>query len=203
MQSPRGGKQRVRAGATGPTDAASDTADRQLIAVGEVMGTHGVHGDLRIKLHNLESDLLFDLPGVHLRTQGSTRWYDLEQVRPGGKGLIVRLAGVEGAEQAKALYGQELCVERSDLPELPAGEFYHCDLEGVPAVNAAGEPVGTVERVVEYPAADVLRVVGPRGVLEVPMREPYLLVVDLEAGHVMVDQLDDLEPEVSRPSRKR
>lgn len=203
MQSPRRRKQRARAGATGPTDAASDAADRRLIAVGQVMGVHGVHGDLRIKLHNPESDVLFDLPGVQLRTQAGTCWYDLEQVRPGGKGLLVRLAGIDSTEKAKLLYGHEVCVERSDLPELPAGEFYHCDLEGVPAVNAAGEPVGTVERVVEYPAADVLRVVGPRGVLEVPMREPYLLAVDLEAGHVMVDRLDDLEPEVPRPSRKR
>lgn len=202
MQSPRPGgrKQRAR---SGPTGAASDAAGRRLIAVGQVMGTHGVHGDLRVKLHNPESDVLFDLQGVHLRAQGVTRWHDLADVRPGGKGLIVRLSGVNDPEQAKALYGHEVCVERADLPELPAGEFYHCDLEGVPAVNAAGESVGTVERVVEYPAADVLRLVGPRGVLEVPMREPYLLAVDLQAGHVMVDQLDDLEPEVSRPSRKR
>ncbi|HKP60071.1 MAG TPA: ribosome maturation factor RimM [Polyangiales bacterium] len=171
------------------------------IALGVVMGTHGVRGDLRVKLHNPESQLLFELEAVQLRAPGQAaldtklRRYPLSQVRPGGKGLLMHLHGVDTVEQAQALRGQELCVARSQLPDLPEGEFYYCDLEGLPLVDLDGRQRGTIERVHEYPAASVLRVKSDQGVLEVPMREPYLVQIDLAAGRVVADQLDDLEPE--------
>ena len=58
-----------------------------------------------------------------------------------------------------------------------------------------GTAVGRVENVREYPAADVLRVRASDGLWEVPMREPYLVSVDVPGGRVVVDQLDDLELE--------
>jgi 16S rRNA processing protein RimM len=159
------------------------------------MGTHGVRGELRVKLHNPESELLYDVEAVQLRAAGAMRPYTVLQVRPGGKGLLVQLEGVDTVERAQALRGSELCVGRSHLPELPDGEFYHCDLEGLTVVDLAGTPQGTVERVLEYPASTVLRVRTDRGPIEVPMREPYLVQIDLETGNVIVDQLEDLEPE--------
>ena len=169
------------------------------IAIGVVMGTHGVRGDLRVKLHNPDSQLLYELDSVQLRAAGDPdaklRRYPLSQVRSGGKGLILHLYGVDTVEQAQALRNYELCVARSQLPELPEGEFYHCDLEGLAVFDVGGQPRGTVERVHEYPAASVLRVRSERGVLEVPMREPYLVAIDLPGARIVVDQLDDLEPE--------
>lgn len=165
------------------------------IALGVVMGTHGVRGELRVKLHNPDSELLFGLNAVQLRAAGASQRYPIVQVRPGGKGLLVLLGGVDTVEKAQVLRGAELCVARSQLPALPAGEFYHCDLEGLALVDVNGAARGVVERVHEYPAASVLRVRTDRGILEVPMREPYLVSIDLTAGQVVVDQLDDLDPE--------
>ncbi len=159
------------------------------------MGTHGVRGELRVKMHNPSSELLFELDAVHVRTPQELRRYPIAHARPGGKGLLVQLSGVDTVERAQALRGAELCVARSELPALPEGEFYHCDLEGLALVDLEGRPFGTVERVHEYPAADVLRVRTDRGVLEVPMREPYLVEIDLPGKRVVVDQLDDIEPE--------
>jgi 16S rRNA processing protein RimM len=170
-------------------------ANERWIALGVVMGTHGVRGELRVKLHNPESELLFDLDAVQLRAAGELRRYPVESVRSGGKGVLLRLGGVDTIERAQALRGVELCVGRSRLPALPEGEFYHCDLEGLTLVDATGAPQGKVERVHDYPASSVLRVRTERGVLEVPMREPYLVRIDLAAGYVVADQLEDLEPE--------
>jgi 16S rRNA processing protein RimM len=174
---------------------ASPTNERW-IALGIVMGTHGVRGELRVKLHNPESELLFDLGAVQLRVaKEQHRTYRVDDVRPGGKGVLVRLEGVDTVERAQALRGAELCVARSQLPALPDGEFYHCDLEGLKLVDVSGATQGTIERVQEYPAASVLRVKTERGMLEVPMRDPYLVRIDLEAGYIVADRLSDLEPE--------
>lgn len=186
-------------GAAGRQAGGAPAPDAWMIPLGVIMGTHGVRGDLRVKLHNEDSELLFELDAVQLYAPSlpdvGARWCEVTQVRPGNKGLIVRLSSVDTMEAAQALRGAELRIPRAALPELEAGEYYHCDLPGLAVHDASGQPIGTLERVVEYPAADVLRIVTARGVYEVPMREPYLLAVDVAAGHVSVDQLEDLEPE--------
>jgi ribosomal 30S subunit maturation factor RimM len=61
-----------------------------------------------------------------------------------------------------------------------------------------GTPSGVVERVQEYPAAQVLRVKSEDGVREVPMRAPYLVEVDLPGRRIVVDELHDLDVEKPR-----
>lgn len=174
-------------------------ATRRWVALGAVMGAHGVRGELRVKPYNEDSDLLFELDDVTVRTAAGERSYRIDSVRPGTKGLLVGLTGVDTPEQAKALLGAELCVLREALPPLEPGEFYFVDLPGLVAVLPDGTNVGTVERVQEYPASSVLCVTSEQGLLEVPMVEPYLLSVDVAQGRVVVDHLDDLEPEKPRP----
>jgi 16S rRNA processing protein RimM len=172
----------------------ADAAERW-VALGVVMGTHGLRGDLRVKQHNQDSELLFDLAEIVVSHAGQRRVHAIAGVRPGGKGLLLRLAGIDTIEAAESLRGAELCVPRAALPPLEAGEFYFVDLEGLSVETADRTPIGRVECVREYPASDVLRVRASDGVWEVPMREPYLVSVDVPAGRIVVDQLEDLELE--------
>jgi 16S rRNA processing protein RimM len=180
--------------ASGTTRGTTRAAEPQrLIALGAVMGAHGVRGELRVKPYNEASDLLPGLGRVFVRGKdGQSREHEIESVRLGSKGLIFAFADVTTPEAAKALYGAELCVPRAALPELGPGEFYFVDLPGLWAVLPDGSVVGQVERVQEYPASSVLCVTTERGLIEVPLREPYLVAVDVAAERVTVDHLDDL-----------
>jgi 16S rRNA processing protein RimM len=173
-------------------------SDVRWIALGYVVGAHGLRGTLRVKQHNLHSDLLFQLHELATRLNGTVRVHGLSEVRETPKGVLLQLDDVQSIEAAELLRSAELCVPREFLPPLEPGEFYHVDLERLPVFNVAGEQVGIAERVQEYPAADVLRVRNEAGVWEVPMREPYFVDVDLEAGRITVDALDDLELERDR-----
>jgi 16S rRNA processing protein RimM len=168
------------------------------IVLGQVMGTHGVRGDLRVKVHNPESELLFGLKEVALQLAGKLSAHRVRSAKPVDKGWLVHLDGVDSVEAARQLHRAEVCVPRSALPEPEEGEFYISDLEGLMAVKPDGSEVGRVLGVLEYPAADVLHIQVPTGTLEVPLAEPYLVSVDLDAGHVVVDELDDLEIEKPR-----
>jgi 16S rRNA processing protein RimM len=181
--------------AEAPSTLSAAEESARWVALGVVMGTHGLRGDLRVKQHNQDSDLLFELAEVALSQAGRRRMHSIASVRPGGKGLLMRLAGIDTLEAAELLRGAELCVPRSALPALEEGEFYFVDLEGLAVETRDGTVVGRVEDVREYPAADVLRVRAAAGLWEVPMREPYMVSVDVAGGRVVVDQLEDLELE--------
>ena len=186
---------RRRFSAGSPLRKAAGEPDVHWIVLGYVAGVHGLRGALRVKLHNPDSELLSELEEIGLRQAGDVQVQRVRELRGAPKSMLLQLAGVDTVEAAEALRGAELCVPRALLPPLPEGEYYFVDLEGLPVYTPDGEEVGSVERVQEYPAAHVLRVKAADGVREVPMREPYLLSVDVQARRIVVDQLQDLDVE--------
>jgi 16S rRNA processing protein RimM len=177
-----------------------EAPDVRWIALGVITGAHGLQGTLKVKTYNVDSELLFQLDEVALRAgeAGALRIHAIAEAQATAKGVLLRLDDVQSIEAAELLRGAELCVPRALLPALPEGEFYHVDLEGLAVFNTAGERVGAVERVHEYPASSVLFVQGEAGLWEVPMSEPYLVEIDLPGGRVVVDELDDLELQTKR-----
>lgn len=166
-----------------------------LVELGEVMGAHGVRGELKVKVHNPDSDLLLDLPRLWICHGGAPRSCEVESARPHGKGLVMTLAGVRDREQARELFGAQLCVPRDMLPEPDEDEFYLVDAIGTAAVDPDGKPMGEVVGFRAYPSVDVLCVKGPDGVREVPLLPQYFVGADLERNIVTVDNLADIEPE--------
>jgi 16S rRNA processing protein RimM len=177
-----------------------------LIPLGVVTGAHGVKGTLRVKLYNPQSGLLAERRDKPVRMVGPetqpVRSRVVLEVGTGPAGvLLVKLEGCGDRDAALALRGAELCVPRSELPALAPGELYFCDLVGLQVRDRAGMAVGRIEAVLDYPAASVLQVATGDAILEVPLREPYFVEAQLEAGLVVLDRLEDLEP--LPPAKKR
>jgi 16S rRNA processing protein RimM len=175
-----------------------------LVVLGVVVRPHGVHGDLRVKLHNPDSVLLFRADRLSFRSGQAVRQARLTSARPHQKGLaLVHIEGCNSRELAESFRSAEVCVPRSSLPELPDDQYYLVDLVGLRAVGRDGSEVGEVERVLVYPASSALRIRSERGACELPLLEPYLVRVELEAGRVVIDGLEDLEWERPRDGKRK
>jgi 16S rRNA processing protein RimM len=170
------------------------TMTRHYIPVAEIARPHGVRGELRLSVYNLESGLLSTRPPVKLRLpDGTERDATFSSVRAANKGLLAKLAGVDGRDAAEALRGAVVCVPRDAFPPPDDDEFYACDLEGARAVMASGEAIGRVSGVTSYPTCDVLVVVREDGAkLEVPLTDAYVASVDPAAGEVRLVTIDGL-----------
>lgn len=172
----------------------------QLVALGLVGAPHGLQGELRVKLHNPSSNLLSERDRVWLRTAGTgeggapPREARVRSCRRSGVDyVLLALDGIDSREAAQTLRGFELCVPRSELPPLAEGEHYLVDLIGLRVVHADGTALGTVEAALEYPAAQVLRVGCATDAIELPLREPYVLEIRVDAGEIVAGEIDDLE----------
>lgn len=179
---------------------------REALAVAEVVAPHGVHGWVRVRLHDPTSTALRAGLRATLRAE---RLPDLAveilaaEPVPGKPALRVRLAGVDDRDQAEALRGREVWLDRADLPPLREDEFYLADLLGlaVERTRADGttQPLGTVVALTSNGAQDLLEVQW-RG------RETWLLPVlpqflaDVDARRVLVDlPLGMLPDELEEP----
>ena len=157
----------------------TDRGERK-IALAAVAGAHGVKGEVRLKLFSdgVESLSRHD----KLYVGGVER--ALLSVRD-GKTPVARFDGIADRSAAEALRGTLVEVERSALPPLDEGEYYHADLIGLPAVDRKGGGLGTVVAVENYGAGDLLEIELEGGKRALIPFKPG--VADLEAERIVVD----------------
>jgi 16S rRNA processing protein RimM len=155
-------------------------ADKR-VALAAVAGAHGVKGEVRLKLF---SDSAASLASHKIVYVGDAE-RRLLSVREGGKTAVARFEGIGDRSAAEALRGQLVAVDRSALPPLEDGEYYHADLIGLPCVDREGQAVGTVASVENFGAGDLLEVELPNDRKSlIPYREG---IADLDADRIVID----------------
>lgn len=152
---------------------------------------HGVHGEIRLFLHNPDSELLDEVSSVRLvGPDGRVLVTTLTSLRPGPKSAIARFAGVAGREAADSWKNAAVEVPASLFPELSDEEWYAFELEGLSVFRPDGSPWGVVESLTEYGAGDILVIRRGGDVEFLPFAEPYVVEVDLDARTITVDPSD-------------
>lgn len=163
-----------------------------LICVGAISGSFGVHGEVRLKSFTADPLALADY--APLSTEDGTRAFDVTITREIKQGFAARLSGVLTKEQADALKGMRLYAPRDRLPSLPDDEFYHADLIGLGVFDTGGVQLGTVKAVHNHGASDLLEVALPETARTalLPFTQAVVPTVDLASGRIVVDPPEGL-----------
>ncbi|MCG3200402.1 MAG: Ribosome maturation factor RimM [Gammaproteobacteria bacterium] len=162
-------------------------ADDRYVILGKVSGLFGVQGWVRVHSHTRPIENILRYTPWFLEESGSWRPRELAGGRQHGKGLVARLAGIDDRGLARTLVGAAIAVKRSQLPAAAAGEYYHADLLGMSVVNREGVRLGTVLRIFETGAHDVLVVRGGHEHLIPLVFGVHVLGIDGAAGVIEVD----------------
>lgn len=168
--------------------AAAD-ADRPItpIIVGKISGLYGVRGWVKVFSHTQPREQIADYNPWLVQTADGWRHYEVEQGRSQGRGVVVKLVDVDDRDQAAALVGCEIAVERTQFARTGPGEYYWSDLEGLKVVTCEGVELGHVEHLFETGANDVLVVGGDRERLIPFVQGQVIRNIDLAAGRIEVD----------------
>ena len=151
------------------------------IALAAVAGAHGVKGELRLKLFSDSVESLARQKKLYVG--GAER--RLLGIRESGKTAVARFDGVADRSAAEALRGWLVEVDRSSLPPLEEGEYYHADLIGLPAVDRDGKAIGTVAAIENYGAGDLLEIEDEQGRRSlIPFKSG---IADLEGDRIVLD----------------
>jgi 16S rRNA processing protein RimM len=162
------------------------------ICVARIGAAHGVRG--AVKLWTFTEDPLAVKDYGPLMTKDGARQFELAQVREAKDHLVVTLKGIATRDDAERLNGLELYVAREKLPETDEGEYYHADLIGLAAVNAADEPLGRVVAIHNFGAGDIIEIAPPKGAtMLLPFTNAVVPTVDLANGRVVIELPREIE----------
>jgi 16S rRNA processing protein RimM len=173
------------------------TESDRWVEVALVARPHGVRGEVRVTLHNKESEVLFRVDEVLLRmADGEEHEVSVDAVRPADQAVLLKLHSVDDRDRAEEVRGARIFVRRSDFAPLEPGEFYACDVEGarVQIASDDAKTEGVVRELVNYPSVDVLVVDVGGARYEVPLVETYVEKVDAAERLVTLKTLEGLEP---------
>src|SRR3979409_2803657 len=128
--------------------------------VARIGAAHGVRG--AVKLWTFTEDPFAVKAYGPLLTKDGARSFEVATAREAKGHLVATLKGIATREDAERLTGLELYVAREKLPATDEDEYYHADLIGLAAVDAADEPLGRVIAIHNFGARDILPIARPR-----------------------------------------
>ena len=156
------------------------------ICIARIGAAHGVRG--AVKLWTFTEDPLAVRDYGPLMTRDRTRQFEVEHARAAKDHLVATFKGVATREDAERLNGIELYIRRDQLPATDDDEYYHADLIGLAAVNAANEPIGRVLAVHNFGAGDIIEIAPTQGpTMLLPFTNAVVPTVDLAGGRVVIE----------------
>ncbi len=157
----------------------------EYVAVGLIVGTHGLRGELKVRILTDDPDRFDDLSEIFVEGEGSSR--ELLGWRLHKGHILLLLENVPDRTAAEKLRGKSLNIPKELRKELPEGRFYWDDLPGLEVWDAV-ERLGVVREFDELSSASgLLRVRLDSGAwLELPFVEAWVETIDMDAGKVVV-----------------
>jgi 16S rRNA processing protein RimM len=156
------------------------------ICIARIGAAHGVRG--AVKLWTFTEDPLAVKHYGPLLTEDGARQFEVTHARKAKGHLVATLKGIATREAAERLNGVELYIAREKLPATDTGEYYHADLIGLAAVDAADQPLGRVTAIHNFGAGDIIEIAPPQGpTLLLPFTDAVVPSVDLAGGRVVIE----------------
>ena len=184
-----------------PLPGESGALPADAVALGVVVGAHGVRGDIKIKPFSAQPEALLNQRHWWLTAPESATHFDLfhgalrircKACRVAGGLLVASLEGVDQRDTAQALRGVTIWSPRSAFPSLPSDEYYWVDLIGLKVCNRQGVVLGVVSEMLETGAAPVMVVPSNEQAPHlIPFVAAYVDQVDLQSGCLTVDWQPD------------
>lgn len=166
--------------------------DAKLLAIGRLVGTHGVRGELKLHTFNPQSEAVVDGVQVVLRKNDTDQTKEVASVRPHKRVLLVTIAGCDSMTAAEALVGSDVYIDEADLPETGPDELYHFELMGMEVVTVDGRELGKIVDVMTTAAHDVCTVRGQGREHLIPLIADVIDSIDKTARRLVIDPLPGL-----------
>ena len=155
----------------------------QFLEAGQIVTTHGVHGEMKVLPWADGPDFLLEFDRV--RIEGND--YKVESCRIQKSCNLLKLEGIDTMEAAQAMHGKTLQIYREDTdPDIIfAVELIDMD------VFQEDLWIGKITEVLDYPGNKVYVVKGEKTYM-IPAVKAFILSTDMDANRMQVKLIEGM-----------
>lgn len=164
---------------------------KRFLEAGKIVGTHGIRGDLKVQSWCDSPEVLCDFDTLYLDEQTAIT---VEKAQVHKNVVLLHIQGVDTVEQAEALRGRVLYLDRESV-DLPDDLVFIQDILGFTVHDRrTGQDVGKLRDVLTTnPAHDLYEIRTETGrLVYVPASKPFLEEIDLAAGVIYIRSIEGL-----------
>ncbi len=156
----------------------------------------GVKGWVKVHSATQPMDNICHYSPWWLKTRHGVKQVEIEDFKPHGQNMVVHIKGIDDRDAARELCQIDIAVERDQIPDLEAGDYYWYQLQDLKVISIyAGQEtiLGRVSHILETGANDVLVVKGDADSIDQSERlvpyvpDQYVKSVDLNSQTITVD----------------
>lgn len=156
------------------------------VVVGRLGAAYGIKGWLHITSFTDPPDNIFTYKNLKLLRRTGKVALQLVVHKTHGKSYIVKLNGIDDRETAMQYKGLKITVDRADLPETQADEYYWSDLIGLEVITSEGISLGIIDHLFETGSNDVIVTRGKKQHM-IPYLDHVVQEIDLDKQTMVVD----------------
>jgi 16S rRNA processing protein RimM len=147
---------------------------------------------LRLYPFNPDTTALTAGAQVCVERAGSRSSEVIEFSRAHKNQFLIKLAGIDNIDDARAWVGSTLFVEAQALQSLEAGEYYHYQVIGFDVLRVDGAKVGTITSIMSTPGTELYVVQGAKKEHLIPAVKEFIEEVDFTAHRIIINPPDGL-----------
>ena len=159
---------------------------------GKVTKTHGLKGEITIKLDVANPGDFKDLRYILIEERGDLIPYFIESQKITGDKMFVRLQDVNKMEQAVVFLGKAVFLPNELLPQLKDNEFYYKEIIGFKLIDAEKGEIGAISDVLEYPTQAVIQVMKEGKEILIPIHDDIIKKVDKKSKTLNINAPEGL-----------
>jgi len=155
----------------------------QYLEAGQIVTTHGVHGEMKVLPWADGPDFLLDFDRVRI----DGKEYKVESCRIQKSCNLLKLQGIDTMEAAQAMHGKTLEIYREDTdPDV----IFAAELIGID-VYCDGVQIGKLIDVLDYPGNKVYVVKGEKEYM-IPAVKAFVLATDMDNNRMQVRLIEGM-----------
>ena len=158
----------------------------EFFRIGRIVRPHGVKG--AVKLEPMSDSLMRykQLKEAYIERNGVREPITVSDVGVKDDAIYMTLSCCSTRDEAEALRGAYVCVDRAHAMKLPKDTYFVEDLIGCNVKDTEGNELGSVTYVIETGANDVYVIKGEK-TLMMPALKRAVLSTDIENRQVLLD----------------
>ncbi|MGV8906256.1 MAG: ribosome maturation factor RimM [Acetobacterium sp.] len=154
-----------------------------MMIIGRILGVHGIKGEIKVLPLTDDPERFFDLETIQISKDKNWVKYSITGQRIHKNNIIIFLEGIKTRNDAEALMGQLIAIDRELAVDLNEDEYFIEDLLGFNVYNE-DQLLGKLTDIMQTGGIDVYIITGGKKTYCVPARKIYFEDFNLEEKRI-------------------